>query len=181
MKLETIILTISTTVILLATNLTSQAQSPEKSKLRFGIGVDGLFSVGHLRTSSDFGLGITPRLQYGLSDNVALTFTSGLYHFFPKDIPLSFNGVNYTAHRDFDLIPVKLGFKSFISRRLYIGVEVGMGFQVDNGGGDSKFLVSGGIGYATKKWDIGIRYENISADNYRNGIIGLRLAYGFGL
>jgi hypothetical protein len=57
----------------------------------------------------------------------------------------------------------------------------GIGFQVDNGGGDSKYLASGGIGYATKHWDFGARYENFAANGYRNGVIGLRIAYGFGL
>ncbi|WP_454801924.1 hypothetical protein [Mucilaginibacter phyllosphaerae] len=181
MKTNTQILTILFTAIALFIGVQSNAQSVPPSKLRFGIGVDGLLPVGNLSNSTSFGLGITPRLQYGLTNHVALTFTSGIYHFFPKDIPLNFNGQSYTTHYDLDLIPVKLGIKAFVTPHIYLGAEAGMGFQVDNGGGDSKYLASGAIGYATKKWDIGVRYENFSGNGYRNGIIGLRLAYGFGL
>ncbi|MBD1394428.1 hypothetical protein [Mucilaginibacter glaciei] len=161
--------------------LQSNAQSIEKSKLRFGIGIDGLLPVGSLTNTTNFGLGITPRLQYGISDRFALTFTSGIYHFFPKDVLIQYGSQSYKARYDLDVIPVKVGFKAFVTSNIYVGAEGGIGFQVDNGGGDTKFLGSGGIGYASKKWDVGVRYENIPGNGYRNGIIGLRLAYGFGL
>jgi hypothetical protein len=159
----------------------SNAQSIQKSKLRFGIGVDGLLPVGDLRNTANFGLGLTPRLQYGVADNVALTFTSGLYHFFMKDFYVTDGAQTYKYQNDLDLIPVKAGIKAFVSSNIYIGAEAGIGFQVDNGGGNSKFLSSGGIGYASKKWDVGARYESFGANGYRNGVIGLRVAYGFGL
>jgi hypothetical protein len=41
--------------------------------------------------------------------------------------------------------------------------------------------LSGGVGYATKHWDVGVRYEDFYMKDYHSGIIGLRLAYGFGL
>lgn len=159
----------------------SNAQSIQKGKLRFGIGLDALTPVGDFRKTSNFGLGITPRLQYGITDRVALTFTSGIYHFFPKDMIFSNGTQSYKSHWDMDLIPVKAGIKAFVTSHIYVSAEAGIGFQVDNGGGDSKFMASGGAGYATKHWDFGVRYENFSGSNYRNGIIGLRVAYGFGL
>jgi hypothetical protein len=159
----------------------SNAQSIQKGKLRFGIGVDGLVPVGNLSNTTNFGLGVTPRLQYGIADNVALTFTSGIYHFFPKDLYIQSSSQLYKYQYDLDLIPVKAGIKAFVSSHVYIAGEAGVGFQVDNGGGDTKYLASGAIGYATKKWDFGIRYENFSGNGYRNGVIGLRVAYGFGL
>ncbi|RFZ90543.1 hypothetical protein D0C36_22450 [Mucilaginibacter conchicola] len=176
-KLFAILLTVSALFI----GTRSNAQSIQKSKLRFGIGLDGLAPVGQLSKSTNFGLGITPRLQYGINDHVAITFTSGLYHFFPKAIPAEFNGQQYTIKNDLDLIPVKLGLKAFVTSNIYIGAEAGIGFQVDNGGGDSKFMSSGGFGYANKKWDVGVRYENFKANGYSNNVIGLRVAYGFGL
>jgi len=175
------LLAISLTALALFIGIQSNAQSIEKSKLRFGIGVDGLLPVGNLSNTTNFGLGVTPRLQYGISKNVALTFTSGIYHFFPKDMYYQSSTQLYKYHYDLDLIPVKAGIKAFVSPHLYIGGEVGVGFQVDNGGGDTKYLAAAAFGYATKKWDIGVRYENFSGNGYRNGIIGLRLAYGFGL
>jgi hypothetical protein len=181
MNKKTKFFAISLTALALFIGAQSNAQSIQKSKLRFGIGLDGLVPVGNLTNTANFGLGVTPRLQYGIADNVALTFTSGIYHFFPKDIYLQNGSESYKYQNDLDLIPVKAGIKAFVLSKLYIGAEAGIGFQVDNGGGDSKFMASGGIGYALKNWDIGVRYENFSANGYKNGIIGLRLAYGFGL
>ena len=175
------ILAILLTAFALSIGVRSNAQSIQKSKLRFGIGLDGLAPVGNLSNTTNFGLGITPRLQYGIANNVALTFTSGLYHFFPKDINFQYGSQSYKYQNDLDLIPVKVGVKAFISSNLYIGAEAGVGFQVDNGGGDTKYLFSPAIGYASKKWDFGVRYENFSGNGYRNGVIGIRVAYGFGL
>jgi hypothetical protein len=172
--------TIALTALALFIGLQSNAQSIQKGKLRFGIGADGLLPVGNFSKSTNFGLGITPRLQYGITDRFALTFTTGLYHFFPKDM-YSNDPQPYKYSWDTDVIPAKLGIKAFVTSNIYIGAEAGLAFQVDNGGGDSKFMASGGIGYAKKHWDFGIRYENFAANGYRNGIIGLRVAYGFGL
>nr|WP_294942121.1 hypothetical protein [uncultured Mucilaginibacter sp.] len=181
MNKKTTLFALLLTAFALFTGVRSNAQSIQKSKLRFGIGLDGLLPVGNLSNTTNFGLGVTPRLQYGIANNVALTFTSGIYHFFPKDLYFQNGTQSIKYQTDLDLIPVKLGIKAFITSNIYIGAEAGIGFQVDNGGGDSKFLASGGIGYASKKWDIGARYESFAGNGYRNGIIGLRIAYGFGL
>jgi hypothetical protein len=181
MNKKTKFFALTLTALALFAGIQSNAQSIQKDKFRFGIGLDGLLPVGNLSKSANFGLGLTPRLQYGIANNVALTFTSGLYHFFPKDMYYNDGSSSYKYSWDLDLIPVKAGIKAFVSSNIYIGAEAGIGFQVDNGGGDSKFLASGGIGYASKKWDVGVRYESFSGNGYRNGIIGLRVAYGFGL
>lgn len=161
----------------------ANAQSVPASKFRFGIGADALIPVGNTSTVSNFGVGITPRLQYGVSDRFALTFTSGLYHFFPKTVtyPASGSFPGFTAKYKSDIIPVKVGFKFFAGGGFYIAGEAGAAFEVAEGGGSAHFLWSPGIGYATKKWDIGARYENFSGNRYSDGVIGLRVAYGFGL
>lgn len=181
MNTKTKIFAVAFTALALFISVHSNAQSIQKGKLRFGIGADGLLPVGNFSKSAKFGLGITPRLQYGITNRFALTFTSGIYHFFPKDMIYNDGQQSYKYHWDLDLIPVKAGFKAFVTSNIYVSAEAGIGFQVDGGGGDSKFMASGGAGYATKHWDFGIRYENFSGSNYRNGIIGLRVAYGFGL
>lgn len=156
------------------------AQSTPKNAWRFGIGGEALVPLGNLHTySSNFGLGITPRLQYGIADNLALTFTSGYYHFFPKTV--SYQGYPAGNTGQTGIVPVKIGLKAFITKNIYIGTEIGVGFEVSDGGGNTKLLTSGGIGYASRKWDIGLRYENFSGQQYNYGAIGLRVAYGFGL
>jgi hypothetical protein len=161
---------------------TARAQSVGDGKFRFGVGVDGLLPVGSLSNSEGFGLGITPRLQYGISNNVALTFTSGIYHFFPKNYyyqnPF---GPGVTAKYHLDIIPVKAGIKVFVTNNIYLAGEAGAGFEVEDGGGPVKLILSPGVGYACKHWDIGARYENFSGDNNAYGTVGLRIAYGFGL
>lgn len=159
------------------------AQSVPASKFRFGIGIDGLVPVGSTANVANFGLGLTPRLQYGVSDKFALTFTSGIYHFFPKTVTYPQFGYfpGFTAKYKSDIIPVKVGFKYFVGGNFYVAGEAGVAFEVADGGGRDHFLWSPGIGYATKKWDIGARYENFSGNHYSDGIIGLRVAYGFGL
>jgi hypothetical protein len=159
------------------------AQSVSKSNIRFGIGIDGLLPTGNLNSTANFGLGITPRLQYGVTNNIALTFTSGFYHFFTKSlyIPDGYLGAGYQIQNDLDFVPVKAGIKAFVSSNIYLGAEIGAGFEVDNGGGPIKFIASPAIGYATKKWDFGIRYENFNGQNNNYGVLGLRIAYGFGL
>lgn len=153
------------------------AQSVPANKFRFGIGADALIPVGNTSNVANFGLGLTPRLQYGVTDKFALTFTSGLYHFFPKTITYP----GYSFKRKSDVIPVKAGFKYFAGGGFYIAGEAGVSFEVAEGSGPVHFLWSPGIGYATKKWDFGARYENFSGHGYSDGVIGLRVAYGFGL
>ncbi|MES2426575.1 MAG: hypothetical protein V4560_06355 [Bacteroidota bacterium] len=161
----------------------ANAQSVSKNNLRFGIGVEGLLPVGSYTDAAYAVLGITPRLQYGISDKVALTFTSGIYHFFPKTVTYPASGPYPTVTIKYksEIIPVKFGAKFFVNSNIYLGAEIGAGFQVANGGGPVSLLASPAIGYATKKWDVGVRYENFSDNGLSSGLIGLRVAYGFGL
>ncbi|PJJ83336.1 hypothetical protein [Mucilaginibacter auburnensis] len=161
----------------------ASAQTVPPSKFRFGIGADALIPVGNTSTVANFGLGITPRLQYGVSDRFALTFTSGLYHFFPKTVnyPASGSFAGFTTQYKSNIIPVKAGFKFFAGGGFYVSGEAGVAFEVAEGKASSHFLWSPGIGYATKKWDIGARYENFSGNHYSDGVTALRVAYGFGL
>ena len=166
----------------------ANAQTTPLNKLRFGVGVEGLLPTGNLHNLSNVGLGGTARLQYGVADNLALTLTSGYYNFFGKKIA---DGLD-TKYPSFGIVPVKVGIKAFLSQNFYVSGEVGAGFETkdayaytsntsaDNGKA-TKLIASPGIGYATKSWDIGARYENFSGQNNNYGTVGLRIAYGFGL
>lgn len=173
----------ASTVLLLLLGSHVNAQSVTPGKLRFGIGVDGLMPVGNSTQTVDFGLGITPRLQYGLSDKVALTFTSGIYHFFPKTVTYPPSGAfpGFTKQYKSDIIPVKVGAKVFVSNNIYLSGEVGAAFEITAENRYVHFLASPGIGYATKHWDIAARYENFSGNGYTDGFVGVRAAYGLGL
>ena len=178
MKKTTQLLAAACTAAALFIGTNVSAQSVPQSQFRFGVGADALLPVGNLKNTANFGLGITPRLQYGIADNVALTLTSGYYHFFNKKIVIP--GVG-TMQNDLAIVPVKLGIKAFVLPHIYIGAEVGVGFEVANGGGATKLIASPSIGYASKHWDVGARYESFSGNGVNYNILGLRVAYAFGL
>ncbi|WP_143065562.1 hypothetical protein [Mucilaginibacter sp. OK283] len=166
--------------IFIGTNV--KAQTTPANKLRLGIGITGGIPTGNAHDGSNFLLGGDARLQYGVSNNVALTLTSGYYNFFAK----TYDQVDGTTvkGKDQGLIPIKAGVKAFVAENFYLGAEAGVGFETQAhlyGNKDTKLILSPGIGYANKSWDIGARYENYSGQSNSYGFVGLRVAYGFGL
>ena len=158
-----------------------KAQTTPPSEWRFGVGVEGGIPTGNLKDFSNFELGGTARLQYGLSSNIALTLTSGYYNFFAKNSSTTINGITYTAKpTDLGIVPVKLGIKAFVGDGFYFGAEAGAGFETVYAK-NTKLILSPGLGYANKSWDVGVRYENFSGQSDNYGTVALRLAYGFGL
>jgi hypothetical protein len=170
--------------IFIGTNVNAQTTPP--NKLRFGIGVEGLLPTGNLHDISNVGVGGTARLQYGVANNLALTLTSGYYNYFGKEI----DGIGKT--KSLGMIPVKAGIKAFFAQNLYFSAEAGAAFETSGFGElkgennddfkkNTKLLLSPGVGYASKSWDVGVRYENYSGQDNGYGTVGLRIAYGFGL
>jgi len=166
------------------------AQTTPANALRFGVGVEGLLPVGNLHDGSNVGLGGTARLQYGVNNNVALTLTSGYYNFFGKSYSQTFTDATSTTTvtvkgRSLGIVPVKAGIKAFVADGFYFSGEAGAGFEthepIAGEHKDTKLILAPGLGYATKSWDIGARYENFSGQGNNYGTVGLRIAYGFGL
>ena len=174
MKKMTKIIAVAFTAAALFIGTNANAQSTPKSAFRFGIGAEGLLPVGDLHDQSNFGLGGTARLQYGIADNLALTLTSGYYNFFAKQ------ELKDAGFGNLGIIPIKAGIKAFVSQNIYLGAEVGAGFETGNDS-ETKLIASPGLGWANKSWDIGARYENFSGGGNSYGTVGLRVAYGFGL
>jgi hypothetical protein len=167
--------------LLIGTNV--KAQTSPASKLRFGIGLEAGAPTGSAHTGangiggSNFELGGTARLQYGTSDHFALMLTSGYYNFFGKQYALA--GTTYRS-TSVGLIPVKAGFKAFLSSNIYFSAEAGAGFET-SAQKNVKLILAPGLGWANQKWDVGVRYEDFSGQSNTYGLVGLRLAYGFGL
>ena len=160
-----------------APNVKAQTTSP--NALRLSIGLETAAPTGNARLGSNFILGGTARLQYGISNNFAITFTSGAYHFFPIDIPGT-----HTKYQSYGVIPIKAGIMEFFVPNIYFGAEAGVGIeQTDNGVDPARLLLSPALGYANQHWDIGVHYDNFSSagDHDHYGLVGLRIAYGFGL
>lgn len=153
------------------------AQTTPSSAFRLGIGLEVGAPTGNASNFSNFVLGGTARLQYGLTNDLALTLTSGYYSFFGKNYTV---GGTTIDGPNVGVVPLKGGIKAFFANNLYFGAEVGAGFET-SAGGSTKFLASPALGWANKSWDVSARYENLSGQNNNYGLVGLRVAYGFEL
>jgi hypothetical protein len=166
----------TTVVVFFCSNAKAQTTAPNNpTPWRLGIGLEtGLTDA--TQNYSKFELGGTARLQYDTKGPVSFMLTSGYYNLFAK---------NYSG-KDIGIVPVKLGAKIFFSPKWYFSGEAGAGFEtredINTGKKDTKLILSPGIGYASHcGLDVGLRYENLSGQDYSYGIIGLRIAYGFKL
>jgi len=178
MKKSSILIALVFTATALFFTNNVKAQTAPVNPWRFGIGVEAGVPTGNANITSTFELGGTARLQYDAGKDFAWTLTSGYYNFFGKDnVATPAGPVNYSS---FGVVPVKLGIKAFFAPKLYFGAEAGAGFET-NSGGTTKLILSPALGFANKTWDVSARYENFSSigDNY--GLVGLRLAYAFGM
>lgn len=157
---------------------TVKAQTTPANAFRLGLGIETGLPTGVAKLGSTFTLGGTARLQYGISDSFALTYTMGGYHFFPKKNPVT--GKRYGSYGE---IPIKFGFKEFFVPSIYVAGEAGIAYEkLEQGWGPHRLDLSPGLGWANKTWDVSLRYENFSGANQDHfGMVGLRLAYGFAL
>lgn len=154
-----------------------KAQTTPANAFRLGLGVETGIPTGVARLGTNFTLGGTARLQYGISNSFAVTLAAGGYHFFPKMIP----GQD-RRYQSYGEIPIKVGIKEFFVPNIYFAGEAGVAFEkLEQGWGPHRLDLSPGIGYANEKWDVGVRYENFSRSEDHFGMVGLRIAYGFGL
>ena len=186
MKKSTKLIAVAFTAAAIFFGSAVKAQTTPVNKFRLGVGLELGAPTGNEHTVSNFELGGTARLQYGLSKNLALTVTSGYYNFFGKTGNYTYNGVPFTGKAaDLGVVPLKAGVKAFFTDNLYFGAEVGAGFETQTNG-STKLIVAPGLGFANTHWDIGVRYENFSGNNYQGisgsyGLVGARIAYGFSL
>lgn len=164
--------------ILFGTNAKAQTtttKSTDSDPWRLGFGIEGGIPTGDIHPASGFELGGSARLQYGVSNNFALTLTSGYTNFFIKDayrLPGEPSGQG--------IVPVKVGLKAFFAPNIYFGAEAGAGFET-NYASNTKLILSPALGWANEHWDVGVNYTNYSGQGDSYGSVGLRLAYGFGL
>ncbi len=149
---------------------TTAAASP----WRFGIGLEAGIPTGNANDISDFEIGGTARLQYDAAKTVSVILTSGYYDMIGKGAA---NGGTYPS---LGIVPLKIGAKIYVAPTFYIDGEAGAGFDTSYEN-HTKLILSPGVGYDSKTWDISLRYENYSGENNSFGLVGLRVAYGFAL
>ncbi len=156
-------ISIAVFALLFATTAFAQKSNPSDYPrgFRLGFGLSGGFDTN---SDYDFGLGADVRLQYDLSRKTSLTLTSGYTHLF--------------AEEDAGFIPAKIGFKSFVSKNIYLMAEGGAAVSATSDF-DSSALLAPSIGFANRYIDVSIRYENYLNNDLDQ--LGLRIAYGFSL
>ncbi|HWD88549.1 MAG TPA: hypothetical protein VG367_10510 [Mucilaginibacter sp.] len=155
----------------------TRAQTTPANNWRLGLGIDAGVPTGSATIGANFILGGNARLQYGISNNFALTLTAGADHFFTKMIP----GTN-TRYQGYGVIPEKAGIKWFFVPGIYFGGELGIAEEASSTKfGPVRFDWTPGLGWASSHWDISGRYENFSGNGANYGMFALRLAYGFAL
>jgi hypothetical protein len=163
------------TVAALFFTTTVKAQTTPANALRMSIGVDAGLPTGNLTIGSNFVLGGTIHLQYGITNNFDVSLASGADHFFSK-----INPSTGTRFDSFGIIPIKAGVKWFFVPSLYVAGEGGIGVEeTDAGAGNTKMLLSPELGWANTNWDIGVRYDHYQSGNDPYGFYALRIAYAF--
>ncbi len=171
-----IALVLSGGAALFATQANSQIVPSQKIVLALGLNTGLPTSPADEGTT--FILGGDIALQYGLSDKMVISFITGGYHFFPKQ------NLSIGTREGYGIGPIKAGFKYFFKPNLYGSFETGAAYDVTEHGfsGDPpKLILAPGIGYAKEHWDVGLRYESYSGQNYDYGWIAVRVAYGLKL
>jgi hypothetical protein len=164
-------------LLLMITGQLVKAQKTSAGETRIGLALETGLPTGNSVKDYQVSLGGTGTIQYGLSDKVALTFTSGYYDFLSKTL-----GTPFAPYKraNLQIVPIKVGAKVFFYDGFYAGAETGMAIEAVSGG-RRKFILAPALGYATKQLDVSVRYEALlgGLDNY--GLLGLHTAYGFKL
>ena len=166
-------------VLLVAVLTTTGALAQDVKKFSLGIGLEGALPVNGLNSLYSAGGGLTLRAAFGIDESSAFTVTSGALAFIPKDLKNFSDDLKAQIN-----IPVKAGYKYFISDNFYGIAEAGMSFIKTyipnmNGGttsvSNSEFTYAPGVGVQFGGFDASLRYEGYSGA----GFIGLRAGFNF--
>jgi hypothetical protein len=168
-------------MMLANTNLKAQDSKGGVNGFKFGIGLEGALPMSGLKSSYDYGAGLTLRASMGVAESFDVTLTSGAIAFFPKSI----TGVNTKAAV---WIPIKAGGRYMLSDNFYVMGEAGLtlaktytvtgvsGTTVNYGFVSSThFTYAPSVGVKFGGFDVGVRYEGLDGA----GFIGARLGFTF--
>lgn len=156
--------------------LTVQAQQGEKG---IGVGLDLGLPTGNHSDALGLGIGVSVKGFYGLSDDGDLSLTLGFMKFGEKDN----YGISYS------LVPILAGYRHKFES-LYVEPQLGLTTlkaKVDFEGLGNFSSSSTNLGYAIGggylmgDWDLGLRYQGVSASGGSFGLVAIRIGYNFSL
>ncbi|PVH26477.1 outer membrane beta-barrel protein [Sphingobacterium corticibacter] len=172
---------------LLGLFLSNSLSAQEREKVRLSVGPEVTLPVGSFSDAFDWSIGGSIQADYAIYKNdLYVTLNAGYNNYFAKD----FAGVSFN---DLQLIPVKAGLKYFVAKNFYVHGEAGASFvanKSDVGATKSTaFVYAPQIGYlfpvGGKNYiDAGVRFEGTTKftdQGSSNNVLGLRVAYSFGL
>lgn len=171
--------------LLTAFFFTAQAQKGDK---QIGIGAEVGLPIGNFSNGYGIGIGGTAKGMYGLNDNAHLTLTLGYTSFGIKEKSEYMSG-------SVGFIPILAGYRhSFGS--LYAEPQLGLvvvrssvkisGLEEFGFGGGSAsttnvgFALGGGY-MLNENWDLGVRFQGVSATGGSMSYFALKVAYNFSL
>lgn len=181
------------TALLVSLAFASQAQTQlqstppsNKQEFRLSVGPEAGVPLGDFANGYNWFLGGTVQGELPVAKNLYVIANAGYDNFFVK------NGE--TLGKDIRTIPVKAGLKYFfVPNFLYVQAEAGASFLVDKSDliadKSTNFVYAPSVGVllklAPKNYlDIGFRFQG-NGSFYNNGsynsVLGLRVAYSFGL
>jgi hypothetical protein len=150
-----------------------------KSSIATGWELNAAVSPGISLGEGSFVIGGDLQLERYLSDRVALTASAGFTHFSGKVRHYSYTPPGSTTPSyvsygtDQNLIPIKLGAKAFLNKKLFVAAAAGMGIDIN---GNSSFVYSGTVGLKLTQLDLGLKYENFS-DFHQKDQLAVHLGY----
>ncbi|CAM3942928.1 Outer membrane protein beta-barrel domain-containing protein [Pedobacter westerhofensis] len=155
------------------------------SGIRLSVGADAGLPVGNFSNAYKWSIGGSVQADFPIiQDQFYYTVNAGFNNVFAD---------NSNTGPDLQLIPVKAGLKYFPVKNFYVQGEAGATFVTNKSdAGFSKsttFAYAPQIGYLfnvgnRNSLDVGFKYENTSKfydGGSSNGLLGLRVAYSFGL
>ena len=141
-------------IILTVFTLTVQAQNGRKAA---SLGLDVGLPIGNMSKSVGYGVGGSFKGFYGLADEADITLTIGYISFSENNN----SGIYYS------LIPVLVGYR--LKHRVDLGETVM----------NTKMSYGIGAGYSINNLDVGLRYQDVSANGGGINLIALRVGYTF--
>jgi len=181
----------ATLLLISALSFNLQAQSTKPSNFNISVGPEIGLPVGTLSDRYDWSLGGSIEAEYSIAKDLGLTLNTGVYNLFADNSGYILNEKKYT--KDLQVLPVKLGLKYFVAGGLFLQGEAGASFLLNksDGGYDKSTAftyapqISYRIGLGNNQFiDAGVKWvgsTKYSDHGSSNNLLGIRLAYGFGL
>jgi hypothetical protein len=183
-------------ILLISFCFAANAQSlTVADSLRIAVGAEGLIGTGSFSTAYKGGTGISLRVDVPLNKKIYISASAGFNNFFASGAAdSSAQAIKNVPVPAFETVPLKLGVKWFIAKKLYLQGEAG-----------ETFLANKTALYATNNYaftwspqfglvmplkkrrtyiDTGLRYEQVSSfyhDGSSSSFWALHVAYAFNL